>query len=227
MILRFLKARSSSLRASASSVAIRLSSISTIVTSLPKWSNTDANSTPITPPPSTISRGGTASIASRPVESTQRGPSMPSTGGRVGLEPVAITACVNATVSPPSTPIVLASVNWPRPSTTVIPLAFSRPPTPLTERSTISSLFFWTWAKSSATDWDVDPEFGEGLVGVLHGVGALHPRLGRDAAHVEAGAAQATLLDDGHAQPELGRADGGRIATGSSAEYRDVDLDHV
>ena len=35
------------------------------------------------------------------------------------------------------------------------------------------------------------------------------------------------LRSYGHAQSELGRPDGSGIAAGSSAEYRDVDLDHV
>jgi len=62
---------------------------------------------------------------------------------------------------------------------------------------------------------------------VLHGVGALDPGLGRNASDVEAGATEAPLLDDGHAQSELGRPDRGGIAAGSTAKYRDVDLDHV
>ena len=82
---RFLNARSSSLTASWSSAAMRWSSISTIVTSVPKWWKIEANSTPTTPPPSTMRRRGTSSTASRPVESTQRAWSMPSTGGRSGL----------------------------------------------------------------------------------------------------------------------------------------------
>ena len=72
-----------------------MSSISTIVTSLPKRWKIDANSQPMIPPPSTTSRRGTWVWASRPVESTQRGESMPSIGGRSGNEPVATIALLN------------------------------------------------------------------------------------------------------------------------------------
>ena len=47
------------------------------------------------PPPSTTSRRGTSVCASRPVESTQRGESIPSIGGRSGNEPVATIALLN------------------------------------------------------------------------------------------------------------------------------------
>ncbi len=56
---RFLKARSSALTASASSLPIRFGSISTTVTFEPKCEKIDANSQPITPPPSTTRRSGT------------------------------------------------------------------------------------------------------------------------------------------------------------------------
>ena len=63
-----------------------------IVTSVPKRSKIDANSQPMIPPPRTTSRSGTSVCASSPVESTQRGESSPSIGGRMGNEPVATIA---------------------------------------------------------------------------------------------------------------------------------------
>ena len=75
----------------------------------------EANSQPMIPPPSTTSRRGTSVCASRPVESTQRGESSPSIGGRIGKEPVATIALLNVTSSPPSTAIVFASLNGPCP----------------------------------------------------------------------------------------------------------------
>ena len=74
----------SSLVASASSCGMSVSSISTIVTSVPKRSKIDANSQPMIPPPRTTSRLGTSVCASRPVESTQRGESRPGIGGASG-----------------------------------------------------------------------------------------------------------------------------------------------
>ena len=93
----------SSFAASASSCGISESSISTIVTSLPKRWKIEANSQPMMPPPRMTSRPGTCSCASNPVESTQRDESSPSIGGRSGYEPVAMTAERKETSSPPST----------------------------------------------------------------------------------------------------------------------------
>ena len=88
----------SSFAASASSCGISVSSISTIVTSEPKRWKIEANSQPMMPPPRTTRRSGTSVCASRPVESTQRGESSPSIGGRIGNEPVATIALLNVIV---------------------------------------------------------------------------------------------------------------------------------
>ena len=84
-----------------------------IVTSEPKRLKIDANSEPMMPPPRITSRFGTSVCASSPVESTQRSDSRPGIGGRSGNEPVATTAELNVTSSPPSTAIVFASLNLP------------------------------------------------------------------------------------------------------------------
>ena len=154
---RFLNARSSSFDASASSIGISRSSISTIVTSLPQWDRIEANSTPITPPPRMAIRRGTFSTASRPVESTHSGPSMPSIGGRSARDPVATMALLNRTSSPPSTASVFGLVNVPRPVTTVIPLALTTPVMPLTSPATMVSLLDWAVGKSSAAPSTVTP----------------------------------------------------------------------
>ena len=120
----------SSLAASASSCGIRVGSISMIVTSAPKRRMIEANSQPMIPPPRTTSRFGTSVCASRPVESTQRGESMPSIGGRSGNEPVATIACWNETSSPPSTAIVFASLKRPVPLTHSTPFVLKRLATP-------------------------------------------------------------------------------------------------
>ncbi len=150
MIPRRLNARSSSFDASTSSIGIRCSSISTIVTSEPKWRKIDANSTPMTPPPRITRRRGTSPISSRLVESTQAGPSMPLTGGRSECDPVAITAERKVMSSPPSTAMVFGPVNVPRPFTIVIPFALTTPVMPFTRPSTMPTLFFWAWSKSSS-----------------------------------------------------------------------------
>src|SRR2546430_752848 len=137
-------ARVSAFTASGSSIGMMLSSISTIVTSVPRWLKIEANSQPITPPPRTTSRLGTSSTSSSPVESTQRGWSMPSIAGRSECEPVAITAFRNETSSAPSTAKALGPSKRPSPCTTVTPFALSSVPTPFTEVVTISDLLAWT-----------------------------------------------------------------------------------
>ncbi len=119
----------------------------------------DANSQPITPPPMTTRRGGTWSISSRPVESTQRGWSMPSIGGRSGREPEAMTACLKVTDSPPSTSSTLALANRPRPSITVMPLAFSSPPRPETDPSTTCCLLACICGQSISTPDTLTPSW--------------------------------------------------------------------
>src|ERR671910_2052214 len=129
-IPRLPNAFASSFAASASSCGISVSSISTMVTSEPKRWKMDANSHPMMPPPSTTSRRGTCVCASSPVESTQRGESSPSIGGRSGNEPVATIALLNWTSSPPSTASVFGPLKPPRPLTHSTPFALKRPATP-------------------------------------------------------------------------------------------------
>ena len=89
-----------------------------IVTSEPKRWKIEANSQPMMPPPRTTSLRGTCVWASSPVESTQRDESRPGIGGRIRYAPVATTAEVKVTSSPPSTAIVLASLKRPAPRPT-------------------------------------------------------------------------------------------------------------
>jgi hypothetical protein len=70
----------------------------------------------------------------------------------------------------------------------------------------------------------LDAEAGEGLLRVLHGVRALDPGLGRDAADVQARASHRALLDHGDRETELAGADGGRISSGTRSEHGDVDV---
>ena len=91
------------------------------------------------------------------MESTQRGPSMPSTGGRSDCEPVATTADWKRTSSPPSTAIVLASVKTPRPETMAISFALTTPVIPFTSPSTMPCLLAWAWAKSSSAEATFTP----------------------------------------------------------------------
>ena len=132
-----------------SSSGIRESSISMIVTSLPKRSKIEANSQPMMPPPRTTRRLGTSVWASRPVESTQRGELMPRIGGRTGYEPVATIALVKVRpVSLPSKTIERASSKRPMPANAVTPLALKSDATPLVICCTTAVFHSFAWSKS-------------------------------------------------------------------------------
>ena len=85
------KTRASSSPASGSSNDTSRPSASTTVTCAPNLAKTWASSTPMAPPPSTISESGTsvALIASRLVQNGV--PASPGTGGTAGAVPVLIT----------------------------------------------------------------------------------------------------------------------------------------
>jgi hypothetical protein len=63
------------------------------------------------------------------------------------------------------------------------------------------------------------------VLGFLQRERCLHPRLGRDAADAQAGAAELGLaLDARDLRAELRGADGGGVSTGASSENGDVDV---
>src|SRR5262249_3238269 len=63
-----------------------------------------------------------------------------------------------------------------------------------------------------------------GLLDLIEAVGRLEESLGRDAASVEAGAAEFDLFDDGDVETELLGADGGDVAAGAAAEDDEIEL---
>ena len=149
----------SSFAASSSSDGMSRGSISITVTSLPKRAKIEANSTPMIPPPRTTSRRGTSVCASRPVESTQRGESRPSIGGRSGNEPVATIAWRKVTSSPPSTAIVFASRKRPVPFTHSTLFALNRLATPPVICATTCAFHSFDAPKSSCGSPTRTPNF--------------------------------------------------------------------
>ena len=70
---------------------------------------------------------------------------------------------------------------------------------------------------------DGDAVLGHGVVRVVEQVRGVQERLGGDAPHVQAGAAQgASPLDAGDFQPELRALDGGDVSAGAAADHDDV-----
>ena len=134
-------------------------SISMIVTSVPKRLKIDANSQPMIPPPRMTSRRGTSVCARSPVESTQRGASIPGIGGRTGYEPVATIAFSKVTSSAPSTAIVFGPVNRPRPLTHCTPFALKSEATPPVIWSTTAPFHPATAPQSSVGSPTTTPSF--------------------------------------------------------------------
>ena len=64
------------------------------------------------------------------------------------------------------------------------------------------------------------PNLGEQVAGLEH-------RLGGNTAPVEAGSANFRLLNECHALAELRRAEGGGVATRSTAEYEEIVVGHA
>ena len=63
-----------------------------------------------------------------------------------------------------------------------------------------------------------------GLAGRVGDLGGVQQRLGRDAAHVEAGASEVALLDQSDLEPQLGRSQGTGVSARTSPEDEDVEL---
>src|SRR5204863_993203 len=68
-----------------------------------------------------------------------------------------------------------------------------------------------------------DAELGAPVAHPVQQPGRLQQRLGRDAAHVQAGPAQLRRLDHGRALAELRGADGGGVAAHAAPENDDVE----
>ena len=107
---------------------------------------------------------------------------------------------------------VVARAPRPRPAFSMRPVPWNeailflrnRKATPLVVASTTSPLRFMNWAKSSVGGADLDAVHGEIVRRLLEQVRGLQQRLGRDAADIEAGAAEGrALLDHRHLHAEL------------------------
>ena len=73
-------------------------------------------------------------------------------------------------------------------------------------------------------DRGLDAELGKFADGFIVKVAGMQQRLGRDAAYVQAGAAERTaLVDTGGCQAQLARANGGVVTAGTAANDDDVE----
>ena len=113
------------------------------------------------PPPRTTSRFGTSVWARSPVESTQRGESSPSIGGRIGNDPVATIALEKLSpMSPLSNANERASSNLPLPWNQVTLFALKSDATPPVICFTTAAFHSFAFAKSRAGSPVTTPSFG-------------------------------------------------------------------
>ena len=96
---------------------------------------------------------------------------------------------------------------------------------PLVRSSTTFSLRAIMALRFSFTEPSIDAMGRETVVGFLEFLGTVQQRLGRNAAYIQAGAAQrAALFNAGHLQAELRRANGRDIAAGAAADDNKIVL---
>ena len=181
------------------------------------------------PAPTTTRCLGTSASSSAPVDDTIFFSSTVTPGSGVTSEPEAIRMFLVASVSltapsSPSTDTAPALSMRPVPWNEVILFLRNRKATPLVVASTTSPLRFISWAKSSLGGRQHDAVLGEIVARLLEQVRGLQQRLGRDAADIEAGAAEGrALLDHGHLHAELGGADRRHIAARPGADHDEVE----
>ncbi len=170
---------------------------------------------------------GTLPSASAPVDDTMRFSSISMPLSRVTSEPVAMTmflvSSVCALPSAPLTSTLPGPAMRPTPRTASTLFFLSRKSTPLTLPSTPSSLNFIIAPRSSDGLPTLMPIFGERVPGLLEQLGRMQQRLRRDAADIQAGAAEGlVLLHHRGLQAELRRADRADIAAGAGADDHKV-----
>ena len=111
----------------------------------------------------------------------------------------------------------------PAPRSASILFFLNRNSTPLTLPSTPSSLNFSIAARSSFGVPTLDAHLREAVAGLLEHLGGMQQRLRRNAADVEAGAAEGgALLDHRDLHAELRRADRADIAAGAGADDDEI-----
>ena len=200
---------------------------STTVTSAPRRRQTEPSSSPITPAPTTISFLGTLGRLSAPVEETTSFSSISTPGSFATSEPVAITiAFVSSSFSLPSSPL-----------TTTLP-GERMLPSPVKDVDLVlleevgdavdvggDGVVLVLHHRGVVELWraDHDAERRHAMVSFLEHFRGVQQRLRGNAADVEARAAERlALLDHGHLQPKLGRADGAHVAAGSGADDDEI-----
>ncbi len=177
------------------------------------------------PPPMTSIRFGMPSSSSAPVESMTRGSSCGMKGNVTGSEPAAMMHWSKVTVFTPSLPLTSIAFGPVKRADALD----DRDLAPLGEAGEAAGELLDHALLPAAQAIDVDLRLGElhaevaHLLGLGDDLGGVQQRLRRDAADVEADAAERrVLLDQHHLLAEVGRPEGGGVAAGAGAEHHDL-----
>ncbi len=214
---------------SSSTPGVMRSRNSTTVTSDPSRRQTEPSSRPMMPAPTTTRCFGTSASSSAPVDDTIFFSSTVTPGSGVTSEPEAIRMFFAESVSftapsSPSTETAPALSMRPVPWNEAILFFLNRKATPLVVASTTSPLRFMQLAEVELGRAEHDAVDAKTVACLLEEMRGLQQRLGRDAADIEAGAAQGgALLDHRHLHAELGGADRRHVAAGPGADDDEIE----
>ena len=136
-----------------------------------------------------------------------------------------LVSCVASAPSARLTTTLPGAAMRPSPLSQSILFFLNRKATPLTLAATVSSLCFIIAREIELGRLDDDAERGEAMRRLVEHFGGVEQRLRRDAADVEAGAAEASsLFRHGDFHPELRGADRADIAAGAGADDDEIVL---
>ena len=217
---RLRKARSSSFELDSSSGGSRCGSISTMVTSAPNDRQTLANSTPITPPPRITAEAGTRSRVSAWSLVITRSPSIcrpgSDRGSRAGRQHD-MRALVHHVADGDRGRRHQPAVAVDDLDLAAGQRALQALPEPVDDLVLVAVDGGHVDAVEGGPHAD-----GGGVPGVVGDLGRVQQRLGRDAAPVQARAADLVLLDQHHSLTELGRPQRAGIPAAAAAQDDDV-----
>ena len=200
---------------------------STTVTSEPSRRQTEPSSRPMTPAPMTTRRCGTSVSVSAPVEVTTRVSSISTPFRGEDSEPVAMTIALASIVC--ASPFSGVTVTLP--GAAIEPGADERIDLVLLEevRDAVDArlhhriLVGLHRREIELRRADLDAERLEAVAGEIEHLGGVEERLRRDAADVQAGAAEGrALLDDRDLEAKLGGLDGADVAAGAGADDGEI-----
>ena len=199
---------------------------STTLTLAPRASYTVAISRPMIPPPMTSRRPGFCGISKAPVESSTRG-SLGTNGSVIGSEPAAIMHCskrIRWRWSSCLSSMTCGLRNLPTPRSTSTLRCLARPASPPVS---LATTWFFHERSLSKSICGARKHYAVSAHGtrVVDHLGRMQQRLGRNAADVQAHAAQRRpAIHQCHLESKIGGTECGRVAPGTRTQHQQLHL---